>query len=454
MTETTYRFDAVWDGTSFLEPGYVTVSDGCVASIDAAPPASTPESMNGAALPGIANLHSHAFQRAMTGLAERRGNERDSFWTWRSEMYRIAQRIDPDQLEAIATQLYVEMLRCGYTSVAEFHYLHHPPDGDRYADPAELSQRIIRAALSAGIDLILLPVLYEVSGFEASAPLPEQRRFTHSLDEYLSLVDRLERDDQARIGVALHSLRAVRRSSISAIHQTLPPTAPRPLHIHIAEQPAEVDECVARHGRRPVELLYDTVGLSPHHCLVHATHIDDAEVGLIANAQSVVGLCPTTEANLGDGIPPIAQLLAQGGRLGVGSDSHISVALQEELRWLEYAQRLTTGRRNVLTTPASSTGARLYRAAQQGGATAVGLKRSGLLPGAPANLIVLDTEHPSLYGRRGESLIDAWVFSNQPGSSLRHAMVHGRWVIRDGRHPQQDAIATRFRTAMAQLGSG
>ncbi|HSR43385.1 MAG TPA: formimidoylglutamate deiminase, partial [Longimicrobiales bacterium] len=310
------------------------------------------ERIPGVVLPGVPNLHSHAFQRGMAGVAERRGPDRDTFWSWRETMYRFLGRLGPDDVQAIAAQLYVEMLGAGYTSVAEFHYLHHGPDGTPYEDRAEISLRLVEAAREAGIGLTLLPAVYTAGGFGGRPPEDGQRRFLLDEEGALGLLEALRprADDDPRLGLglALHSLRAVPPNTLAAAVEAalgLDPTMP--IHIHVAEQEREVEACLAWSGARPVAWLLDHAPVSRGWCLVHCTHLSDAEVERLAASGAVVGLCPTTEANLGDGIFPLADFLGSGGRFGIGSDSHVSVSPVEELRWLEYAQRLLRRERNV-----------------------------------------------------------------------------------------------------------
>ncbi|WP_121373881.1 formimidoylglutamate deiminase, partial [Pseudomonas aeruginosa] len=324
-------------------------ADGVLAEIRPDANADGAERLGGAVLPGMPNLHSHAFQRAMAGLAEVAGNPNDSFWTWRELMYRMVARLSPEQIEVIARQLYIEMLKAGYTAVAEFHYVHHDLDGRSYADPAELSLRISRAASAAGIGLTLLPVLYSHAGFGGQPASEGQRRFINGSEAYLELLQRLRAPLDAAghsLGLCFHSLRAVTPQQIATVlaagHGDLP------VHIHIAEQQKEVDDCLAWSGRRPLQWLYENVAVDQRWCLVHATHADPAEVAAMARSGAVAGLCLSTEANLGDGIFPATDFLAQGGRLGIGSDSHVSLSVVEELRWLEYGQRLRDRKRNRL----------------------------------------------------------------------------------------------------------
>ena len=303
-------------------------------------------------LPGIVNQHSHAFQRAMAGLAERMTHPSDSFWTWRETMYRMAAGFDPDQLHAVASQLYAEMLEAGYTTVCEFHYLHHAPDGRAYDDPAAMSRALIAAARDTGIRLTLLPVLYMTGGFDARPLNERQRRFGHTVDAYLRLFETLhrEQDDTLRVGCALHSLRAVQPDAMAAVLAALPADAR--IHIHIAEQIGEVQDCLAIRGDRPVRWLLDHAPVDARWTLVHATHLDTDEVVRVADSGANVAICTTTEANLGDGLFPVRDYFDAGGAWGVGSDSHISVSPVEELRWLEYGQRLITKHRNIVATEA------------------------------------------------------------------------------------------------------
>ncbi len=412
-------------------------------TIDATPPAFA-ERLHGIALPGVPNLHSHAPQRAIAGLGERSGNGTDSFWSWREAMYRAVGRTGPDELEAIATQLYIEMLQAGYTTVAEFHYLHHDKDGRPYADPAEMSHRLVAAARTVGIRLTLLPVLYVTGGFGGVAPVAGQRRFVHDLPGFLRLVHQLRQDAASMptvtVGVAPHSLRAVNPAPLVELAAATPDG---PIHIHVAEQQREVEECLAVHRRRPVALLSGTVALDERWCLIHATHIDTAETNAIARSGAVVGLCPTTEANLGDGLFPAEAYMVAGGRLGVGSDSHISVSPVEELRWLEYGQRLFSQRRAVLSGGAQrSVGRTLLDTVLAGGAQACG-GGGALAVGEPADIVLLDCEHPLLAARAGDAVLDAWVFAGNT-ALVRDVVVGGQVVVRDRYHREQDVAARSF----------
>ena len=412
----------------------------------------SPQYLDGWVLPGMPNLHSHAFQRAMAGLAERRGPGDDSFWTWRETMYGFAERIDPDTLQAIAAQLYVEMLKAGYTQVCEFHYLHHQPDGTPYEQPEAMSLALIEAAREAGIALTLLPVLYMSGGFDGRALSPRQRRFGNDVDGYLRLFANLRKHEShdVRVGVALHSLRAIPESAWrGVIEQDALKTGP--IHIHIAEQIGEVQDCLATRGARPVEWLFDHAPVDKRWCLVHATHLTDVEATQLARSGAVAGLCPTTEANLGDGLFPLARYLNAKGVLGIGSDSHISISPIEELRWLEYGQRLSTRHRNVAARHAGdSVGETLWRAALNGGAQAADLPIGALDAGMRADFIVLDNESPLLAARDNRSVIDSFLFAGNV-SPVRHVMAGGKWVVRDFQHRDEARIAARYRMAVTRL---
>lgn len=417
------------------------------------------ERVAGAVLPGMPNLHSHAFQRAFAGATERRGPGKDSFWTWREAMYRLVSTLDPDAIESVAAQLFVEMLEAGYTSVGEFHYLHHDRDGRRYACPAETSERIVAAAQRSGIALTLLPVLYTSSGFGGKAPAPGQRRFVNDGERYARLLETLFShhggSEGVRIGAAPHSLRAVTPEDLHRALGTLRSLdAHAPVHIHVAEQVREVEECVRWCGRRPVEWLLEHAGIDGRWCLVHATHLSDAECAALAASEATVGLCPTTEANLGDGLFPAAAFLDAGGRFGIGSDSHVSVSPVEELRWLEYGQRLVHRRRALLASEGTpSVGRTLYEHAARNGARALGIAAGALEAGRRADLVAIDPDLPALAGRCGDELLDALVFAGNL-NPVRDVMVGGQWRVRDGRHSARDPIRRRFAETLYRLREG
>ncbi|MFI8617201.1 formimidoylglutamate deiminase [Acidovorax sp. NPDC077693] len=415
---------------------------------DAAAPAGAPVAA-GPVVPGMPNLHSHAFQRAFAGLTEYRGESQDSFWSWRNLMYRFAARITPESLEAIATWLYVEMLEAGYTSVCEFHYVHHNQDGTPYATDAEMSLALLRAAAHTGIGITLLPVLYQTSGFGAKPPRPDQARFIRSTDSMLSLLERLAPAAQAQgaaLGLAPHSLRAVPPDSLRAAVQGLTALNPHaPIHIHIAEQTQEVDDCIAWSGQRPVQWLLDHATVDARWCLVHATHMTPDEYAAAARTGAVAGICPTTEANLGDGIFDMPLWLKHGGRWGVGSDSHACVNAAEELLMLEYGQRLSRRQRNVL---ASSTQAEVATAmtlqAVAGGAQAAGRAVAGLAAGQQADLVVLDAQHVALRDLPAHSMLSAHVFGSHRTSAIDSLWVAGVQRVAQGRHALHEAAAHAF----------
>ncbi len=455
--ERSWYTEAGYGPQGFIRALRLTERDGRWQEVAGEARAGGAQRLAGVALPGIVNLHSHAFQRAMAGLAERRapaGSGEDSFWTWREVMYAFAGRIGPDELRAIATQLYVEMLKAGYTQVCEFHYLHHQPDGTPYADSAAMSLALIEAACEAGIGLTLLPTLYMTGGFDQRPLAARQRRFGHEVEAFLRLVERLrgESAENLRVGIALHSLRAVPPFALTEL-LAAEPAREGPLHIHVAEQIGEVEECLALRGQRPVDWLYEHAAVDARWCLVHATHLSPDELARIAASGAVVGLCPTTEANLGDGLFPLEAFLGAEGRFGIGSDSQISVSPVEELRWLEYGQRLATRRRAIAAASGGSVGERLLAAAYAGGAQAGGVDGCALVPGRRADLLVLDAGSPILAGADCATMIDSFVFSgNAP--VVRDVMVAGRWRVRDFHHFDEARIVRRYRETMARLGAG
>jgi formimidoylglutamate deiminase len=408
---------------------------------------------NARVVPGIANLHSHAFQRAMAGLAERQTDPADSFWTWRETMYRFAERLTPDTMYAIAAQLYAEMLEAGYTTVCEFHYLHHAAGGRRYDDPAAMSRALIAAARETGIRLTLLPVLYMTGGFDGRPLGERQQRFGHDIEGYLRLLDALRsgEDDMLRIGCALHSLRAVPEQALSEVLAALPDDSR--IHIHIAEQTAEVDDCIAMRGARPVRWLLDHAPVDARWTLVHATHLDDGEVAGIARRGATVAICPTTEANLGDGLFRLRDYLEAGGAWGIGSDSHVSVSPIEELRWLEYGQRLLTRRRNIaVSARTSSVGETLLTGVAASAAQSSGHPVGTLAGGMAADFVVLDTDAAQFAGAGDADALDRWVFAGNR-NLVRDVHVGGRPCVENGRHLRSDAIGARYRQAIAILGS-
>ena len=400
---------------------------------DSAPHSATPKA-TGPLIPGMPNLHSHAFQRAFSGLTEYRGQNpagaQDSFWSWRDLMYRFANRITPAQLEAIATWLYIEMLQAGYTSVCEFHYVHHAQDGQPYADDATLAQCLLRAAQNTGIGLTLLPVLYQTSGFGATPPTQGQRRFIRSTDNMLRLLERLKPlcgAQRARLGLAPHSLRAVPPDALrEALAGLQAIDASAPIHIHIAEQTGEVDACLTWSGQRPVQWLLNHAPVGSHWCLVHATHMSREEYQQAAQSGAVAGICPSTEANLGDGIFDMPQWLVAGGAWGIGSDSHACVNASEEMMLLEYGQRLQSRQRNVLASAAhTQVATAMTLQAVQGGAQASGRAIGGLAVGQQADLVELDAQHLALAGLPAPGMLSAHVFASHRTSAIARVWAGG-----------------------------
>ena len=437
---------------------------GCLTRVEtdhAGPGSDGAEAAEGAAivLPGMSNLHSHAFQRAMAGLTEYRAGTSDSFWSWRTLMYRFAQKLSPSSLKAIALQLYIEMLKAGYTSVCEFHYLHHAANGQPYANPAEHAECLIAAADEAGIGLTLLPVLYQYGGFGAQPAHAGQARFINSPDWILDLLQRLQRTQPQhaglRYGVAPHSLRAVApeglRQLLDGVAQW---DAQAPIHMHIAEQTGEVDACIAALGARPVAWLLDNVAVDARWCLVHATHMTMSETAALAECGAVAGICPSTEANLGDGIFNGMAYAAAGGSWGIGSDSNVNTCMREELRLYEYSQRLLHRQRNVLVGNGKSVADYLYRTALQGGAAASGRPVAGLAVGQRADLLVLDDAHADLTGKQEHQLLDGFVFCNHGASPVTAVMAGGRWMVRQGRHALDERAALEYRHALSSLLAG
>jgi formimidoylglutamate deiminase len=452
----------LWAPRAWLPDGWhdrvlLTIdSDGHWSSVtsDVAPPADSTV-LAGAALPGLINAHSHAFQRAFAGLAEHSESSTDNFWSWRDRMYRVALRITPDQLEAIAAQLYVELLRGGYTQVCEFHYLQHDPEGTPYADPLRLSWALADAAQSAGLGLTMLPVLYERAGFDQSNLRTDQRRFSSTPSSVWAAREALHHSGRPLLnaGVAIHSLRAASPASITALRDLASGMDDGPIHIHVSEQMREVEDCIATLGARPVEWLAREGLLDARWQLVHVTHTITAEIESVAHSGAGVVICPSTEANLGDGLCDLSSWLESEAPMSVGSDSQVTRDWREELRLLEYGQRLVKQQRNISASPQynmPSTAERLWMCAQSGGAAAAGFKHWGLTIGARADLLVMDAHDANLLGVPDAHSLDALVFSS-PASPWRDVMVAGQWIVRAHHHAGAAAIANRFGEAMHSL---
>ena len=456
----------LWFESALLPTGWassvrVTTSAGLIDRIESGTQPGENDERHAIGVPGIPNVHSHAFQRGLAGLTERRGPTGDSFWTWRELMYRFVERISPEGVEAIAALVYAEMLEGGFTHVGEFHYLHHDRGGVPFADPGELAGRIAAAAEQTGMGLTLLPTFYAHSGFGGAAPNPRQKRFINTPESFARIVEAsrsaVRRLPGATVGVAPHSLRAATPEELAEI---VPLAQGEVIHIHIAEQTKEVEDCIAWSGKRPLEWLLQHQAVDERWCLVHATHATEAEVRGMASSGAIVGLCPITEANLGDGVFPAPEFLALKGGFGIGSDSNVLLDAAEELRVLEYSQRLTRRARNVLASAeGSSTGRSLIDAAVSGGARALhstrgsGMKgpKTGVLSvGASADIVSLDGSHPALTERRGDEILDSWIFVSG------RAVIDCVWragvkVVNNGRHHQRDALLKRYRSVLQEL---
>ena len=437
--------------TGWAEDVVLTVHNGEIARVSVGvTPASPVDLVAGIVIPGLTNAHSHAFQRALAGRTEHRsGAGRDSFWTWRERMYELTARLDPASFTAIARQAYSEMLAAGYTSVVEFHYLFRDRAGHEDADA--MFGALVRAAGDSGIRLIYVPVLYERAGFDGAAPEARQRRFALDVESFLAHHERATGDASGlvTVGIGAHSLRAVSESSLRqvAAHAA---AAGIPMHLHLAEQRRELVDCLTVHGRRPVQWLFDRFEVDERWCLVHATHLNDDESWDLARSGAVVCLCPSTEGNLGDGLFALETFLRQDGRIAIGSDSHVTINPFEELRWLEYGQRLTSESRNVASFEQPHVGQELFERVLAGGAQASGARAFGLASGAPADLVVLDPEDPMLVGHDAATLLDALLFSGYR-VPIERVMVHGAWKVAGGEHVDRIEMARDFAAAMARL---
>lgn len=439
---------AFWSASALLPDGWAqnvrfTVENGRINSVETGTPSSPGDEQHQITVPGLANVHSHAFQRGMAGLAEHKGgNSDDNFWSWREVMYRFLDRLSPDDMEAIAAMAYAEMLETGYTHVGEFHYLHNDADGKAYADPAEMAARIAAAAGATGIGLTLLPVFYAHSNFGGQEPNHGQRRFIHDLDSFALLMEKCRPllSDGDQLGIAPHSLRAVTPDELSALIAMHPQG---PIHIHAAEQQKEVADSLAFSGKRPVEWLLEHAGLDERWCLIHATHLSDEETDALAASGAVAGLCPMTEANLGDGIFPALRFLEAGGRIGTGTDSNILIDPAQELRGLEYSQRLAHQARNVLASDTyPSVARRLFEATLTGGAQAMGIA-PGLAVGHVADFVTLNAAHPALHGRNGDQLLDNWIFASR-NSCIDTVWKRGQKWVSQGQHRDSAGISARY----------
>lgn len=420
------------------------------AVVAGASPADADEIL-GCVIPGLCNAHSHAFQRALAGHTEERSPAgHDNFWSWRERMYALAGRVSADLLTAIARQAYCEMLRSGYTSVAEFHYLHRDPHDAAGVDT--MFDAIVTAARDSGIRLTYVPVHYERAGFEDPEPTAQQASFAMSADDFLGHFERvaLRCEDTVNIGIGVHSLRAVSPASLARVAEVANESGV-PMHIHVAEQQREVEQCFSSYGRRPVRWVLENFDVGPAWNFVHATHMDDEEIAALAQSGAVAVLCPSTEANLGDGLFPLHAYLEHGGRIAIGSDSHVSINPFEELRWLEYGQRLASRLRNVVSLRDSHVGSELFSRALEGGASAAGQSVVGIEEGAPADIVVLNDDDPMLVGHDDDSRLDALVFSGYPLPVVR-VMVDGHWRVKDAAHVEREHARAEFAAALDRLG--
>lgn len=436
----------------WLQDVIVEISpDGIIDNIGPGVSAAADTVLNGIVLPGMPNTHSHSFQRLIAGLTGASSDQQDSFWSWRDAMYRCAGKITPEQFAATASWVFTQMLKAGYTSCAEFHYLHHQPDGKAYTNLAEMSARTIQAASSCGIALTLLPVLYQTAGFGNTRLDPVQQRFYNSTDRYIQLLEESQKliseHPHFRLGIAPHSLRAVPGDAIQDVLAAWPDKQ-CPLHIHIAEQPAEIEACLEFKGARPLQWLMDNFSVNERWCLVHATHLLDEELIQAATSGAVAGLCPTTEADLGDGFFKTSDWLHSGGTFSIGSDSNVRISVTEELRQLEYNERLLSGRRNVVSQPNTTGGRYMYQHAAEAGAVAIGQPVGQLQPGFRADLLELKPDHLLTAGRSADAALDSWIFAGD-NSIIQSVWVAGNCVVSNGRHQLDEQFdAGMLRTLM------
>ncbi len=430
----------------------ISAADGHITAVTQGAAAQPGDTIVSALLPALSNLHSHSFQRAMAGMTEHRIAGRDSFWTWRDLMYRFLDRLTPEQMEAIAALVFMEMQEAGYAAVGEFHYVHHQPGGAPYASIDELSQRIFAAAGLTGIGLTHLPVLYSYGGAGEQPLVAGQLRFGNSVDGFAKLLEAVRASaatlpPDTRVGIAPHSLRATNPADLA---RALPLAAGGPIHIHVAEQPKEVADISAWLGARPVEWLLANTPIGADWCAIHATHMTPAETEALAKTGAVAGLCPITEANLGDGPFNGPGWLAAGGAFGIGSDSNVRISLTEELRTLEYSQRLRDIARNVMVEKEGSVGQAIYVGAAKGGAQALGRKAGEIAVGNLADLTAIDLSHQTLCALRPDQILDGLAFA-APDTVVTDLWSAGRHQVRAGRHVHRDQIISGWRKAVSGL---
>ena len=427
--------------------------DGLIQSIEPGKPETADSVLDGIVVPGMPNTHSHTFQRLIAGMTGSSGHQADSFWSWRDAMYRCAGQLDPDQFGVTATWVFVQMLKAGYTSCAEFHYLHHQANGQVFENVAEMSERLVQAASESGISMTLLPVLYQMAGFGNSQLDPVQRRFVNHTEQYLQLLEACREltvnQPNMELGIAPHSLRAVPTSVIDEVLQAWPDKHCR-LHIHISEQPAEVQSCLDYLGARPLTWLLDNFAVNDRWSLVHATHLSDEELHRAAASGAIAGLCPTTEADLGDGVFRTREWLQAGGCFSIGSDSNVRISITEELRLLEYNERLASGQRNVLGKPDSTCGRFLYQHAATAGAIACGQPIGCLEAGRRADFLELDTRHLLALGRDADAALDSWIFAGNQ-SMIKSVWVAGKALVKDGRHALDESLGRKMARTISDL---
>ncbi|WP_170427669.1 formimidoylglutamate deiminase [Ruegeria arenilitoris] len=437
-------------GSNWVSDLRLEIDQGHIKTLNIGSSAQPADTQIDVLLPAPGNLHSHAFQRAMAGMTEVRAAGRESFWTWRTLMYRFLDRLTPEHIEAIAALVYLEMQESGYASVGEFHYVHHQPGGARYAQTSELSQRIFAAAAQTGIGLTHLPVLYTYGGVEQQSLAGGQLRFGNSVDEFLNLVEECRSalpHAESTLGIAPHSLRATSPADLQRVLQASPSG---PVHIHIAEQLKEVTDVEAALGQRPVTWLMNNVDVDHRWCLIHATHMTDDETLTVARSGAVAGLCPITESNLGDGIFNGSVYIDADGRFGVGSDSNVRISLPEELRTLEYSQRLRDHARTVLVKDEGSVGQALYTGAARGGAQALGRDAGEIAVGKLADLVAIDRTHPTLCALADQQLLDGLCFA-APDGLVTDLWSAGRHMVQQGRHIERERVIPAYKAAIADL---
>ena len=443
-------------GDQWLENAVLTVgADGIIMEIAQGRPSTADICVAGIVVPGMPNAHSHTFQRLIAGLTGQRGSHQDSFWSWREAMYQCAGSISPAQFADVSAWVFVEMLKAGFTTCAEFHYIHHQPGGDAYANPAEMSERLIESAASSGISLTILPVLYNTSGFGQPQPDVLQRRFVNSADGYLQLLECCRELISDRplvsLGLAPHSLRAVPETVLTDVLQAWPDKH-CPVHIHIAEQKAEIESCVAHLGSTPVEWLLDQFPVNERWSLVHATHMTNDELEQAAARRVCAVLCPTTEADLGDGVFRTGDWLRAGGDFAIGSDSNVRISVAEELRLLEYNERLKSGRRNVLSEDGSTCGRFLFQHAARAGAVSTGQPVGILAPGYRADLLELDGRHELMVNREPDVALESWIFAGNK-SMIHSVWVAGQRLVNQGHHAREEELRAKFSNVLSGLHS-